>query len=38
MAFNAWNALWQGMLAVHNRDLTLETDRSGGNVIWTVRG
>jgi len=37
MAFNAWNALWQGMLAVHNRDLTLETDRSGGNVIWTVR-
>jgi hypothetical protein len=37
-AFNAWNALWQGMLAVHNRDLALAADRVGGNVVWTVTG
>lgn len=38
IAFNAWNALWQGMLAIHNRDLALLTDRTGGNVVWTVDG
>lgn len=36
-AFDAWNALWRGMLAVHNRDLTLATERSGDDIVWIVR-
>lgn len=36
-AFNAWNALWQGALAAHNRELTLETERDGHTIVWRVR-
>ena len=34
--FDAWNALWQGALAVHNRDLVLSTERRDGTVRWRV--
>ncbi|MEI9885535.1 MAG: hypothetical protein WDN08_03395 [Rhizomicrobium sp.] len=34
--FDAWNALWEGMAAVHNRDLTLRTERRGGGIAWRV--
>jgi len=34
--FDAWNALWQGALAAHNRDLRLETKRSGETVVWCI--
>jgi hypothetical protein len=37
-AFNAWNALWQGMLSVHNRELALSVDRSSGDIVWEVTG
>jgi hypothetical protein len=33
-AFRAWNALWEGALAAHNRDLRLETGRSGETIVW----
>jgi hypothetical protein len=36
-AFRAWNALWEGALAAHNRDLALDTQRSGDAIIWRVR-
>ena len=36
-AFCAWNALWEGALAAHNRDLTLHTQRSGDAIVWHVR-
>ena len=32
----AWNALWAGALAVHNRDLTLVTERRGDGIAWRV--
>jgi hypothetical protein len=35
-AFAAWNELWQAMLAVHNRDLTLITERSDAGIVWRV--
>jgi hypothetical protein len=35
-AFAAWNVLWEGMLAVHNRDLTLITKRDSDGIIWQV--
>ncbi len=35
-AFAAWNALWQGMLAVHNRSLTLTTTRDGETITWSI--
>jgi hypothetical protein len=34
--FGAWNALWEGALAVHNRDLTLVTERRGGDIAWRI--
>jgi hypothetical protein len=34
--FGAWNALWEGMLAVHNRALKLATERHGDNVVWRI--
>jgi len=34
--FGAWNALWQGALAVHNRDLALNTERRDGTIRWRV--
>jgi hypothetical protein len=34
--FSAWNALWQGALAVHNRDLTLSTQRRDGTIRWHI--
>ncbi|HEY8950513.1 MAG TPA: hypothetical protein VIM56_16640 [Rhizomicrobium sp.] len=34
--FDAWNALWEGALAAHNRDLRLETKRSGETVAWRI--
>jgi hypothetical protein len=40
-AFAAWNALWEGALAVHNRRLRLETERTGQGaalaVSWRIR-
>jgi hypothetical protein len=35
-AFHAWNALWDGMLAVHNRDLKLAAEYDGANLMWRV--
>jgi hypothetical protein len=35
-AFRAWNALWEGALAAHDRELTLRTERSEGTAIWRV--
>ena len=34
--FPAWNALWEGALAVHNRDLTLTTERGEGAICWRI--
>jgi hypothetical protein len=34
--FAAWNALWQGALAVHNRELSLSTERRDGTVRWRI--
>ena len=33
-AFAAWNALWEGALAVHNRRLRLVTERGAETVVW----
>jgi hypothetical protein len=34
--FGAWNALWEGMLAVHNRGLKLATERHGDSIVWRI--
>jgi hypothetical protein len=34
--FEAWNALWQGALAVHNRRLKLTTERVADSIDWRV--
>jgi len=34
--FGAWNALWEGMLAVHNRELKLATERRGDGIVWRI--
>jgi hypothetical protein len=34
--FPAWNALWEGALAVHNRDLSLAAERRGDAIIWRI--
>jgi hypothetical protein len=34
--FPAWNALWEGMLAVHNRTLYLAAERHSGGIVWRV--
>jgi hypothetical protein len=35
-AFDAWNELWRGALAVHNRRLRLAARRTGGGIEWRV--
>jgi hypothetical protein len=35
-AFTAWNALWQGMLAIHNRASKLVIERTGKSVVWRI--
>jgi hypothetical protein len=35
-AFAAWNALWLGMLAVHDRTLMLETAHTANGIVWRV--
>jgi hypothetical protein len=35
-AFRAWNALWDGALAAHNRDLRLETRFDRNEIVWRV--
>jgi hypothetical protein len=34
--FPAWNALWEGMLAVHNRDLAMDVVRRGETILWQI--
>jgi hypothetical protein len=34
--FPAWNALWKGTLAVHNRDLALSVEQREGTTRWRV--
>ena len=34
--FHAWNTLWQGALAVHDRDLKLVTVVEGPNISWRI--
>lgn len=35
-AFEAWNSLWEGALAVHNRRLTLTTKRTTDGIEWRI--
>jgi hypothetical protein len=35
-AFRAWNALWEGALAVHNRDLRLVAEHRGDAIVWRI--
>lgn len=35
-AFAAWNGLWEGALAAHDRHLKLHTSRKGENIHWRV--
>ena len=37
-AFEAWNALWDGALAAHNRDLRLITERTDAGIVWRIEG
>jgi len=37
-AFRAWNELWEGALAVHNRRLRLVTMRDGPGIVWRIEG
>ncbi len=32
----AWNALWEGALAAHNRELSLATVRKNGTIVWKI--
>ena len=34
--FPAWNALWEGMLAVHNRNLAMSVERSEETMRWHI--
>ena len=34
--FPAWNALWDGALAVHNRRLRLTVERRGEDIAWRI--
>ncbi len=34
--FAAWNALWEGALAVHNRRLKLQSERRADGIVWRV--
>jgi len=35
-AFRAWNALWEGALAAHNRALRLDAQFEGNGIAWRV--
>ncbi|MBI1262984.1 MAG: hypothetical protein GC184_14800 [Rhizobiales bacterium] len=35
-AFAAWNRLWEGALAAHNRHLALTTERHADGIVWTI--
>ncbi|HWA88844.1 MAG TPA: hypothetical protein VG889_02335 [Rhizomicrobium sp.] len=35
-AFAAWNALWEGALAAHDRERKLLTERDGERIVWRV--
>lgn len=37
-AFAAWNELWTGALAVHNRRLRLAARREGDGIVWEIAG
>ncbi len=37
LALSAWNPLWEGALAAHNRHLSLETSGNGETITWTIR-
>ena len=34
--FAAWNALWEGAAAVHNRDLKLAVERRADGIVWRI--
>ena len=34
--FPAWNALWEGALAVHNRALYVAAERQGDGIVWRI--
>ncbi len=34
--FGAWNALWEGMAAVHNRSLKLQSERRDDGIVWRI--
>jgi hypothetical protein len=36
VAFHAWNALWQGALAAHNRRLKVETEHTPAQTVWRI--
>ena len=36
LAFRSWNALWEGALAAHDRDLALKIEREAGKIVWRV--
>ncbi|MFC3231191.1 hypothetical protein ACFOGJ_28340 [Marinibaculum pumilum] len=38
MALDAWNPLWEGALAAHDRFLRLETVLDGGGIVWRIGG
>ncbi|MGN6515975.1 MAG: hypothetical protein ACTHLR_09065 [Rhizomicrobium sp.] len=35
-AFRAWNALWEGALAAHNRALRLQTTFDESRIVWRI--
>lgn len=35
-AFEAWNRLWEGALALHNRRLKLVTTRNENGIVWRI--
>ena len=35
-AFRAWNALWEGALAAHDRELALHTEFDGETIGWRI--
>ena len=35
-AFHSWNALWEGALAAHDRDLRLVTGWADDTITWRI--
>ena len=35
-AFDAWNEIWEGALAAHNRNLALHTHFDGETIVWRI--